>query len=81
MDNGLANIPRYWRYRAPRDLFPKPRDLPEDDHSVDWDYLCLGAEKPPYRVSQLWNCRNAYAELWGPTDLFRKLLGERERMV
>lgn len=66
----------YWRHRAPRTLLYELRDVPKDDNRVNWEYLCLGAEKLLAFNQQLTSRVKVFDLLLGPRKVFRRLLRE-----
>jgi hypothetical protein len=70
-------VQHYWRYRAPKAFAHELQDITENDHDVDWEYLCLGVEK--LSEKRPLRCRRKVFELLqGPRDVFYKLLKEKQ---
>lgn len=67
---------RYWRSRAPKELIHELWDVPIDDPMVDWEYLCLNAERlsESRYYSTLLRRRKILVRFQKPRVVFRELL-------
>ena len=70
----------YWCTRAPRTILFELQDVPKDS-SVDWEYLCLQAEKLlEEQAGKLLNRQRLLKHVEDITEIFRKeLMAERKR--
>lgn len=66
---------RYWQCRAPKDFIHELRDIPDDNLSVDWEYLVLQLERlisqPQWELA---NRKMIFVRLQEPRSILCKLL-------